>query len=125
MPNIVIQHRSKHHAKNSGYGKLADYINSENLPYFDSKFPYKIAKWLASFASKSYGSYDTMSVIKDYELCKRILFSNEKGIVHYLKVYCTNNLALFRNLKLAALFFVPWFRHLPRLISSSLIAPMK
>ena len=84
MANIIIHHRSKHHAQNSGYGQLADYIDAETLPYLTSNFPYKIGKFLANFVSNELGNYDTISLIKDYELCKRILSSNEKGIVHYL-----------------------------------------
>ncbi|MFC4739541.1 glycosyltransferase family 4 protein [Flavobacterium ponti] len=84
MSNIIIHHRSKHHAQNSGYGQLADYLEGEKLPYLTSKFPYRIAKAMANLVSNEYGNYDTMSVIKDYELCKRILKNNEKGIVHYL-----------------------------------------
>lgn len=84
MSNIIIHHRSKHHAQNSGYGQLTDYLEGEKLPYLTSKFPYRIAKAIANLVSNEYGNYDTMSVIKDYELCKRILKSNEKGIVHYL-----------------------------------------
>jgi glycosyltransferase involved in cell wall biosynthesis len=84
MTNIIIHHRSQHHAQNSGYGQLADYVDAETLPYLTSKFPYRISKFLANFVSNEYGNYDTISVIKDYELCKRILIRNEKGIVHYL-----------------------------------------
>jgi len=84
MKKIIIHHRSPHHAENSGYGRLADYLDGEVLAYLDSKIPYKLAKYCSSFFKKGAGTYDTMSIIKDYELCKRILFSREKGIVHYL-----------------------------------------
>lgn len=84
MANIIIHHRSNHHAQNSGYGQLADYVNAETLPYLTSKFPYKLAKLLASFVTKKTGSYNTMSVVKDYELCKLILRRSNGGIVHYL-----------------------------------------
>ncbi len=84
MTNIIIHHRSIHHAQNSGYGQLADYLEGEKLSYLSSKFPYKIAKGLASMVSNEYGNYDTMSVIKDYELSRKILKSKDKGIVHYL-----------------------------------------
>lgn len=84
MKKIIIHHRSSHHAENSGYGKLADYLDGEVLPYLDSKFPYKLAKYCSGFFKKGKGTYDTMSVIKDYELCKRILNNRENGIVHYL-----------------------------------------
>jgi glycosyltransferase involved in cell wall biosynthesis len=84
MTNIIIHHRSVHHARNSGYGQLADHVEGDVLPYLTSKFPYRIAKWLSKFPSKEYGSYDTISVIKDYELSKKLLIDKTKGIVHYL-----------------------------------------
>lgn len=84
MKKIIIHHRSKHHAHNSGYGILNDYLEGETISYQTSKFPYKLAKWLSGFVSKRYGSYDTISLIKDYELSKKLLFNDEKGIVHYL-----------------------------------------
>jgi hypothetical protein len=84
MKKIIIHHRSKHHAHNSGYGILSDYLAGETISYQTSNFPYKLAKWLSSLVSKKYGSFDTISLIKDYELSKKLLLSNEKGIVHYL-----------------------------------------
>lgn len=84
MKKIIIHHRSSHHAQNSGYGQLSEYLDGEKLPYLDSKFPYKLAKICSSFFKKGAGTYDTTSIIKDYELSKRILFGNDKGIVHYL-----------------------------------------
>jgi glycosyltransferase involved in cell wall biosynthesis len=84
MANITIHHRSKHHAQNSGYGQLVDYVDAETLSYLTSKFPYKFAKYCSSFFKKGAGTYDTMSVVKDYELSKKLIFSNNKGIVHYL-----------------------------------------
>ena len=84
MSNIIIHHRSAHHAQNSGYGQLADYMKAETLPYLTSKFPYKLAKYCSTFFKKGAGTYDTMSVIKDYELCKQLLLRKDKGIVHYL-----------------------------------------
>lgn len=84
MSNIIIHHRSKHHAQNSGYGQLADYLDAESLPYLSSKFPYRFAKFFAKRVSNTYGNYDTISAIKDFELCKKILKNKNKGIVHYL-----------------------------------------
>lgn len=84
MKKIIVHHRSSHHAQNSGYGQLSEYLDGEKLPYLDSKFPYKIAKFLAQRTSNTFGNYDTTSVVKDYELCKHILCSKNKGVVHYL-----------------------------------------
>lgn len=84
MSNIIIHHRSKHHAKNSGYGMLVDHLTSEKLLHHKSKFPYRIAKWIAGFITNKYGNYDSASFIKDYELCKKLLKENNGGIVHYL-----------------------------------------
>lgn len=84
MKKIIIHHRSSHHAQNSGYGQLSEYLDGEKLPYLDSKFPYKLAKACSSLFKKGAGTYDTTSLIKDYELCKRILLEKEEGIVHYL-----------------------------------------
>lgn len=84
VKHIIIYHRSNHHAKSSGYGRLTDYLSSEVLNYFASKFPYRLAKFLANFFDNKKGIYQSVSVIKDFELSKVVLFSSDKGIVHYL-----------------------------------------
>jgi glycosyltransferase involved in cell wall biosynthesis len=86
MRKIIVHHRSYHHAQNSGYGKLADYIeNAELLRYNDSGFPYSIAKKLAKLSSQEAGFYDTVSFIKDYEFIKLLCTAKkDNGIIHYL-----------------------------------------
>jgi glycosyltransferase involved in cell wall biosynthesis len=84
MKKIIVHHRSSHHAVNSGYGKLVEYLDGEVLPYSNSNFPYILAKFFSSLFKKGSGTYDSTSFIKDYELCKRILLKNDRGLVHYL-----------------------------------------
>jgi len=81
---FLIHHRSKHHANNSGYGRLLDYIDAQ-VVYGTTKFPFRIAKIIAGFYSNSGGKYHVGSVLKAIELYQ--LLKKHKGqinIVHYL-----------------------------------------
>ena len=119
MSNIIIHHRSKHHAQNSGYGQLADYVNAETLPYLTSKFPYRLAKLLANYISNDYGNYDTTSAIKDYELCKRILSKNDKGIVHYLNGERDIRFGIQLNARKKKYKFIASFHKPPEVLSAT------
>ncbi|WP_417620155.1 glycosyltransferase family 4 protein [Oceanihabitans sediminis] len=84
MHIIFVHHRSSHHAKSSGYGKLIDYIDGE-VVYGKSGFPYRLAKFIAQRHSQRAGIYNSSSVLKTIELYKLIKKQNgEKTIVHFL-----------------------------------------
>src|SRR5690606_21885699 len=81
---FFIHHRSPHHAKNSGYGKLIDYMNGQ-IVYGNTNFPFRIAKILASFHSQNLGNYNTGSVLKAIELYRILKKSKgQESIVHFL-----------------------------------------
>ena len=84
MNVFLIHHRSKHHANNSGYGRLMDYIDAQ-VVYGTTKFPFRIAKFLAGFHSKTAGNYNVGSVLKTIELYQLLKKHNgQKNIVHFL-----------------------------------------
>lgn len=84
MHIIFVHHRSSHHAKKSGYGKLIDYIDGE-VVYGKSGFPYRLAKFIAQRHLQKAGIYNSSSVLKTIELYKLIKKQNgEKTIVHFL-----------------------------------------
>ncbi len=84
MNKIFVHHRSPHHAKNSGYGKLIEYINGE-VVYGETKFPYRIAKFLAQSHSQDAGIYNSSSVLKTIELYRLLKkHTGENNIVHFL-----------------------------------------
>ncbi|SRX75625.1 glycosyltransferase family 4 protein [Aequorivita antarctica] len=84
MNVFLIHHRSKHHANNSGYGRLTDYIDAQ-VVYGTTKFPFRVAKFLAGFHSTTAGKYNVGSVLKTIELYQLLKKHNrQKNVVHYL-----------------------------------------
>ena len=84
MNIFLIHHRSPHHANNSGYGRLMDYIDAK-VVYGNTKFPFRIAKILAGFHSQNLGNYNVGSVLKAIELFQLLKkHKGQKNIVHFL-----------------------------------------
>ncbi len=84
MNLFLILHRSPHHAQNSGYGRLVDYLDA-NVIIGKTKFSYTIAKMLSSFHSQAAGIYNSSSILKEIELYKLLKkHKHEKNIVHFL-----------------------------------------
>lgn len=84
MNVFLIHHRSPHHASNSGYGRLVDYLDAK-VVYGTTKFPFRIAKVLARFHSQNLGNYNVGSVLKAIELYKLLKkHKAETNIVHFL-----------------------------------------
>lgn len=81
---IFVHHRSPHHAEKSGYGRLIDYIDGQ-VVYGETRFPYRIAKFLAQSHSQDAGIYNSSSVLKTIELYRLLKkHKGEKNIVHFL-----------------------------------------
>ncbi|HLT54144.1 MAG TPA: glycosyltransferase family 4 protein [Flavobacteriaceae bacterium] len=84
MNVFLIHHRSKHHAGNSGYGRLLDYLDSK-VVYGSTKFPFRIAKILAGIHSQTLGNYNVGSVLKGIELYQLLKkHKGQKNVVHFL-----------------------------------------
>ena len=84
MNIFLIHHRSPHHAENSGYGRLIDFIEAKVI-YGRTKFPFRIAKIIAGLYSKNKGNYNVGSVLKTVELYRLLQkHKNEKNVVHFL-----------------------------------------
>lgn len=84
MNIFIVHHRSSHHAKNSGYGRLIDFLPSQVI-YGDQNIPYRLAKWIAALHSKSKGDYNSGSVFKTIELYRNLSWhKNEINVVHFL-----------------------------------------
>ena len=81
----AIYHRSPHHAQNSGYNRLLDYLPAHQIPSKKSAIPYRLAKFISNFTHQDYGIYDSTSIYKDMELFQKLFTSRrEHCIVHYL-----------------------------------------
>jgi glycosyltransferase involved in cell wall biosynthesis len=81
---FLIHHRSKHHAANSGYGRLVDFMDAKVI-YGTPKLPYRLAKIFAGFHSQAKGNYNAGSVFKAIELYQFLKKNKgEKNIVHFL-----------------------------------------
>ena len=84
MNVFLIHHRSKHHANNSGYGRLVDYLDAQVI-LGTKPFPFRIAKLIARCHSNAKGNYNVGSVLKAVELYRTLKrYKNEENIVHYL-----------------------------------------
>lgn len=84
MNIFLIHHRSPHHASNSGYGRLLDYLDAK-VVYGNTKFPYRIAKIFAGFYSQTAGNYNVGSVLKAIELYQLLKkHKDQKNVVHFL-----------------------------------------
>tara|TARA_R100000306_G_scaffold40532_4_gene39770 strand:- start:3001 stop:4023 length:1023 start_codon:yes stop_codon:yes gene_type:complete len=81
---FLIHHRSPHHAENSGYGRLMDYMDAKGI-YGNTNFPFRIAKGVASLHSQNKGNYNVGSVLKSIELYRVLQkHKKEKNVVHFL-----------------------------------------
>lgn len=124
MEKIIVHHRSAHHAENSGYGRLTDYLKGLSLPYLDSKFPYALAKQMAKLFDQKAGNFDTISFIKEYELLKQLIASEKKnGIVHYLNGERDIRLSIALKSYFPKYKFVASFHKPPEILSKTIRNP--
>ncbi|WP_333695584.1 glycosyltransferase family 4 protein [Flavobacterium sp.] len=86
MKKFIVHHRSPHHAQYSGYGRLLDYLEQPVLiPSGSSLMPYPVAKWLSKRCQPGYGTYDSNSVLKEWQLFWTLVSSlGTSRMVHYL-----------------------------------------
>lgn len=113
MQTIIVHHRSKHHAQNSGYGRLIDYLEAKTIPNKKTYLPYKLAKFISKNTHQNAGIYDVKSVFKDWELIKELVFSkNVSRVIHYLNAerdirHITEMIARFSKTTICASFHKP------------------
>ena len=120
----TVNHRSSHHAKNSGYDRLVDYIKSNQISSKQTVLPYKIAKKIAKFHNQDYGIYDSQSVYKDLELFKTLMrSSSEKNITHYLHAERDINYAVKYFSKRKDFKFVGTFHKPPEILKKQIKNP--
>lgn len=112
MNKFLINHRSPHHGNNSGYDLLTEYIDARIIPGPDY-LPLKLTKFIISKVSQEAGIYDSVSVLKEWELFKYSFGKlHQKGVVHYLAGerdirFAANYLSYFKKIKLCATFHKP------------------
>ncbi|SDH87296.1 glycosyltransferase family 4 protein [Winogradskyella thalassocola] len=111
---LFIHHRSKHHAKNSGYSRLVDYYKGSASVNGDQNLPFIAAKQWAKMAKKQAGLYDAGSVFKEYALYKSLKNRDkqEPTTVHYLNGerdirYIVRYGSVFKNTRFCATFHKP------------------
>ncbi len=113
MKTIIVHHRSSHHAQNSGYSRLLDFLPQAKVVYGKPQLPYKVAKFISSNSNQDFGIYDSESVLKDFELFKLLIKNRNKNrTVHYLNGerdlrYCLKYSHVFKNTKFCATFHKP------------------
>ncbi|GAA4290547.1 glycosyltransferase family 4 protein [Aestuariibaculum suncheonense] len=84
MKTIVVHHRSPHHARHSGYGRLIDYLENAYEVRGSSWLPYRLAKLIGTWSHQQAGLYNSSSVFKELELYKNLRQGTESTVVHYL-----------------------------------------
>lgn len=84
MKTIIVYHRSSHHAENSGYGRLMDYLNGAKLITGQSHLPYRIAKFVGDISNQNAGIYNSSSVQKELQLYSELKNEKTPTVVHYL-----------------------------------------
>src|SRR5690606_21757858 len=86
MKKIVVHHRSSHHAVNSGYGKLVEYLDGVDVVSGKSSLlPDSVARFIKNKQDIKQGIYDSNSAKKNEELIRKLWVSNSKDtVVHYL-----------------------------------------
>lgn len=86
MKKIIVHHRSSHHAVNSGYGKLVEYLDGVDVVSGKSSLlPDRVARFIKNKQDIKQGIYDSNSAKKNEELIRKLWFSNFKDtMVHYL-----------------------------------------
>lgn len=113
METIIVHHRSSHHAKNSGYARLVNFIDATQIPTQKKVVPYKIAKLISSNSKQDAGIYNSDSVLKDIELFTLLIKNRTKNrVVHYLNGerdlrYCLKHSNIFKKTKFYATFHKP------------------
>ena len=103
MKPIIVHHRSSHHAANSGYSRLIDYIPNASMVSGAVNFPYRVAKFIGKNTNQHAGNYDSSSVLKEIELFK-LISNNENQLVHYLNA--ERDIRYLINYRKYFLFFV-------------------
>lgn len=111
MQKFIVHHRSSHHALNSGYGMLVDYLeNVEVVTGQKSLLPAGLARLIKNKQDTSFGLYDSNSAKKNEELTRKLLFSNSKNtLVHYLNGErdIRQAISYFKNVKSVSTFHKP------------------
>ncbi|WP_242202503.1 glycosyltransferase family 4 protein [Aestuariivivens insulae] len=113
MNTFFIQHRSPHHAKNSGYDRLLDYYPNAKSLLGQSRTPYQLAKLVSGLVNQKAGVYNSDSLKKDIELFNRLRKQNNTpAIVHYLNAerdirFVVKHKSLFKNVRFCATFHKP------------------
>lgn len=112
MKTLFVQHRSPHHAENSGYDRILNYYPNAETIDDNAQFPYKLAKLLAYFNNQKFGLYNTDSVFKEIALFKKLKAQSETNLVHYLNGerdirHVVQNRNWFKNTRFAATFHKP------------------
>lgn len=113
MKPIIIHHRSSHHAKNSGYARLLDFIEATQIPSGKKVLPYRLAKLIGNSVKQNTGLYDTTSVLKDVELYQTLRRrKNQDNVVHYLNAerdvrYAISKAKNYRNTSFCGTFHKP------------------
>lgn len=113
MEKILIHHRSSHHAQNSGYGKLMDYLEAKTIPSEKKQLPYSVAKYISQQSNSKAGLYESTSVYKDWELLQYLLLAKNKDrVIHYLNGerdirFATKLASLYSKTKVCATFHKP------------------
>lgn len=84
LNRFIVHHSSSHHAENSGYARLIDYMEAQ-VVYGKPRFPFRFWKFIADLHSQNAGIYDAGGMLKTIELYRFLKHhKHQKNIVHFL-----------------------------------------
>ena len=84
LNQLIVHHRSSHHARYSGYARLIDFLDEPQIIQGKNILPYRLAKGISQLSDQQAGLYDSRSVQKEVELYQLLRKTKTPGIVHYL-----------------------------------------
>ena len=112
LNQLIVHHRSSHHARYSGYARLIDFLDEPQIIQGKNILPYRLAKGISQLSNQQAGLYDSKSVQKEVELYRLLRNTKTPGIVHYLNGerdvrYVLNYKKASRSTKFCASFHKP------------------
>lgn len=120
MNKFIVHHSSSHHAENSGYARLIDYMEVQ-VVYGKARFPFRFWKLVADLHSQNAGIYDAGGMLKTialYGFLKK--HKGQKNIVHFLNGERDIRYLGFLKKRFPNTFFCATFHKPPEILKKSI-----
>lgn len=123
MKVIFVHHRSSHHAQNSGYARLIEFIDGE-VVYGKAYYPFKLWKYFADKHSQNQGLYDAGSAFKAIELYRALKRNRRhRSVVHFLNGERDVRYISFFKKRFPNAYFCATFHKPPAILENTITDP--